>query len=295
MAVDVLRFGREGAAQLVEALCEWTPRDGYLTTVHAGDVGWLLRLDDADLSNGLVAVVDGAQTVAVGLLVGSFFRPTIRPDRLQDCEVAMALVAVLDELPSHADADTDATSQSAYRALLCAQGWQLDPDAWVLLHRPLSAADGAHSDELSAPLRSDVDIADRVRVQTGAFTSSTFTVARWRQMAAGPGFDPALEYLRRNADGVAVAAATGWSAGKGKVGILEPVGTDRAHAGHGHGKAVSMAVIAALARGGASAVTVFTPASNAAAVKTYERCGLRQVELVHALHRPAARPAVPVG
>ncbi len=231
--------------------------------------------------------------MAVGLVEGTSFRPTIRPDRLQDRAVAEALASIVDAMPIGFDADTDASSGSIFRAVLCARGWCLDPQAWVLLYRPLSAACGVHTDDLSAPLHSGADIAARVHVQTAAFDRSTFTVARWRQMAAAPGFDPAFEYLRRDAAGVPVAAAPGWSAGVGKVAILEPVGTDGEHTGKGHGKAVSLAVIAALARAGASGVTVCTPTFNVAAVRTYEACGLRQVELLHSLRRPAVRNAEP--
>jgi len=287
MAVTVERYGRDGAPRLIEALRSWAPPGGYLATIHAGDVGWHLRFDDADLDGTIVAALDQDEPVAVGLLEGSTFRPTIRPDRIHDRDVAAALAGVLQGLPADAEAYTDAGSESVFRALLSADGWAIDPDPWVLLYRPLATADGDHDDPLSRPLKSDADIADRVQVQRSAFARSTFTVARWRQMAAGPGFDPAFDFLRRDDDGTPVAAATGWMAGAGRAAILEPVGTDRAHGRRGHGRAVSMAVISALARAGASGVTVCTPASNRAAVATYESCGLRQVELMHALRRPA--------
>lgn len=64
-----------------------------------GDVGWHLRLDDADLRGTLVAVVDGGETVAVGILDGSSFRSTVKPTRLQDRVVADALVSVVVEGP----------------------------------------------------------------------------------------------------------------------------------------------------------------------------------------------------
>ena len=47
--------------------------------------------------------------------------------------------------------------------------------------------------------------------------------------------------------------------------------------------------MAALARAGASAVRVATPASNTAAVAAYESCGLRHVEWSTALVRPEPR------
>lgn len=288
MAVTVERYGRDGAPRLVEALQSWAPPGGYFASIHAGDLGWHLRLDDADVHGTFVAVLDDDEPVAIGLLEGSTFRPTIRPDRLHDLDVAAALGDVLRALPADKDAYTDASSESVFRAMLSGEGWELDLDAWPLFYRPLSAADGEHDDPLSHALASAADIADRVAVQRSAFTNSTFTVERWHQMAAGPGFDPAFEFLRRDGDGTPVAAATGWMAGRGKVAILEPVGTNPAYAGRGHGRAVCQAVIAALARGGASGVTVCTPLTNVAAVRAYEACGLRQVELMHALRRPAS-------
>ncbi len=44
--------------------------------------------------------------------------------------------------------------------------------------------------------------------------------------------------------------------------------------------------MAALASAGASGVRVLTPASNAAAVATYESCGLRQVDWTTAVKAP---------
>jgi ribosomal protein S18 acetylase RimI-like enzyme len=171
------------------------------------------------------------------------------------------------------------------RTVLSSRGWTVDTDAWTVLYRPLSAADAADDDPLSRPLADDGDIADRVEVQRSAFEGSTFTVQRWHQMAAGPRYDTALDLLRRADDGTPVAAATGWSAGTGRCGILEPVAAHPDSAGHGHGRAVSRAVIAALARAGASGVAVHTPMSNTGAVRAYEACGLRQVELTTDLVR----------
>lgn len=290
MTVAVETVPPAGAGELICALKEWAPPRCYVTGLHAGDVGWQLRMSDPDDDGGFVAVRDTGELVAVALHDSpSAFRPLVRPDRIFDSAVAEALAAYVEGMPHDADAYTDAVTGSAYRSLLSAAGWQLDPDPWVVLYRALSAVDGQFADALCSTLATEQDVIDRVGVQRAAFAGSTFTVQRWHQMAAGPGFDPAYEYLRRSAAGAPVAAATGWSAGPGKCGILEPVGTHPDHAGVGHGKAVSMAAIAALARGGASGVTVHTPASNEAAVRTYESCGLRQVEITRALMRPAVR------
>jgi GNAT superfamily N-acetyltransferase len=169
--------------------------------------------------------------------------------------------------------------------VLSARGWEVDPDPWAVLFRPVTSADKEHHDPLTSTLETDDDIADRVAVQFAAFQHSTFTVTRWHQMASGPGYDKRFDLLRRDHSGAPVAGATGWLAQAGRVGILEPVGTHRDHVGAGHGKAVSLAVIAALARAGASGVNVQTPMSNAAALATYQACGLRVVDRVHAMVR----------
>ncbi|WP_229871995.1 GNAT family N-acetyltransferase, partial [Streptomyces longisporoflavus] len=71
----------------------------------------------------------------------------------------------------------------------------------------------------------------------------------------------------------AVAAATVWSAGPGKPGLLEPVGVHADHRGHGYGTAISVAAAAALRELGASSALVSTPSSNTAAVATYKAAG----------------------
>jgi GNAT superfamily N-acetyltransferase len=289
MALTVERGGRELAATAVAALAAWTPRHAPATTLHAGDVGWHLRHDDADLDETLVVVRDGSEITAVALSESGALRPTVRPDHADDDLLAAAVGEVALSLAERA-ADSSAPSEfscdtpphSALRAWLVAHGWSVDPDPWALVFRPLSAADADVGAGLAAPVATDDDVRERVVVQVNAFERSTFTVHRWHQMAAGPAYRRDLDLLRRD-DGVAVAGATAWTAGPGRVGILEPVGTHREHIGRGHGRAVTLAAIGALARAGASGVAVQTPLSNAAAVRTYESCGLRTIDHLHSL------------
>ncbi|MBA3309963.1 MAG: GNAT family N-acetyltransferase [Nocardioidaceae bacterium] len=288
MTLSVHRMSRDEAGQIIDALCDWAPLSTYTGHLHAGDIGWLLRLDDDDVNEALHVVRDRGEIVAVVVADElSAISPAVKPDRVHDLAVAEAIAGLADNMPTTSNAYADAPPGSTLRSLLSVGGWVVDPDPWVVLYRPLGPVDAVYADPMSATLSSEDDISDRVEVQRSAFEGSTFTIGRWHQMAAGPGFDPALEYLRRNPEGLPVAAATGWSAGRGKCGILEPVGTHLDHTGAGHGKAVSMAAIAALARVGASGVTVHTPGFNAAAIRTYESCGLRQVEITHAMRRPA--------
>jgi GNAT superfamily N-acetyltransferase len=281
MNLSVEHVTRAGAGAAIDALMSWEAPGCYPTGLHAGDVGWQLRMDDDVVDRSLIMVRDGADVVAVALLdQPSLLRPALRPDRVHDLQLATVLADLAEGLDGDApSSSSEAPGGSALRTILSSRGWTVDTDAWTVLYRPLTAADAADDDGLSHPLADDDDIADRVEVQRSAFEGSTFTVQRWHQMAAGPGYDPALDLLRRADDGTPVAAATGWSAGPGRCGILEPVAAHPDSAGHGHGRAVSRAVIAALARAGASGVAVHTPLSNAGAVRAYEACGMRQVEL----------------
>jgi ribosomal protein S18 acetylase RimI-like enzyme len=287
MGHSVEHVTRAGAGAAIDALMSWEAPGCYPTGLHAGDVGWQLRMDDDVVERSLIVVRDGADVVAVAILdQPSLLRPAVRPDRVHDLQLASVLADLADGTEGTApSSSSEAPGGSALRTVLSSRGWTVDTDAWTVLYRPLSAADAADSDPLSRPLADDSDIAERVEVQRSAFEGSTFTVQRWHQMAAGPGFDPALDLLRRADDGTPVAAATGWSAGPGRCGILEPVAAHPDAAGHGHGRAVSRAVIAALARAGASGVAVHTPVSNTGAVRAYEACGLRQVELTTDLVR----------
>lgn len=273
---------------MIAALASWVPRRGYVAGLHPGDVGWHLRHDDGDLEGSMFVVRDEHDVVACAIVEPAVLRPAIRPDRADDAALAAVLADIATQRRRTGQVWSDAPSESAYRAELAARGWQLDPDPWCVLFRRLDPSDGDHHDPDCAPLDDERDVAERVAVQVGAFTNSTFTVARWHQMAAGPGFDPRLDFVRRDANGRAVAAATAWTAGRGRVGILEPVGTHADHHGSGHGTAVSRAAIAGLARAGASGVVVATPAGNEAAVRTYLACGLTVVEQLHAMASPNA-------
>jgi ribosomal protein S18 acetylase RimI-like enzyme len=151
-----------------------------------------------------------------------------------------------------------------------------ETEPWVHLYQPLSPVAGNHPD------LSEADIADRVAVQRAAFEKSTFTVARWQAMRASPAGHLCVEVLVRTPDGEAASAVTGWLAGQGKCALIEPMGTHPAHRGKGYGREALRRVGDALAARGASAVCVFTPASNTAAVALYRSVGYTVIgELRH--------------
>lgn len=285
---------RGDLAGLVDALASWETRGGHVAGLHAGDVGWHLRQPDGP---GFDHTVHGwwdadGVLVAAALLEGAVARPRVAPDRLDDPDVCRAVADAVDEIPAD-EVWTDAQPGSLLRTQLVARGWSLDPDPWLALHRDLQhrqhgapGVDGADDAVAGVtPTSGKRAVAERVAVQRAAFDGSSFTVAAWARMAAGPGFDPDLDLLARAEGGTPVAAGTAWSAGPGRPGILEPVGTSRTHRGAGHGRRVVRALAAALASKGASGVSVCTPADNTAAVALYASAGLRPVETVQALTR----------
>lgn len=102
-------------------------------------------------------------------------------------------------------------------------------------------------------------------------------------MAASELYDPRLDIVVHDKQGRAVATATAWSAGTGKCGLLEPVGTHRDHRRQDWGKAVVEAAAFALQSIGASSVAVITPQANLAAVDLYRSAGFRVLVPISAI------------
>ncbi|WP_307834280.1 GNAT family N-acetyltransferase [Paractinoplanes lichenicola] len=154
-------------------------------------------------------------------------------------------------------------------------GWDRDPDAWAVLSwtpRPVTT----RAEPVSA-----ATAADRVLVQRSAFKNSTFTLEKRQTMLQSPAAELVTDVLVRTPSGEPAAAATGWFAGAGRCGLLEPVGTHVDHRGHGYGREAVWGACASLAARGASAVAVVTPASNTAAVALYRSAGFTQLRENH--------------
>lgn len=260
---------------MVEALAAWQPVDGCGGALHPGDVGWFLRFEDEVVERSLWAWRDpDDRVVAVGLFDDpSVLRTAVAPPLLSDPVLARSMSEHADARLAEGAAYLDAPAEALLRSLLVADGWALDEDAWVLLYRGLGGQDAAVVAPGVAPVAGNAR--ERVDVQRAAFAGSTFTLDRWRLMAAGPGYDGRLDLVARDEDGVAVAGGTAWSAGPGRCGLLEPVGARRDRSRQGHGRRVVSAACAALARLGACGVAVWTPKSNVAALGLYRSAGLR--------------------
>jgi ribosomal protein S18 acetylase RimI-like enzyme len=129
-------------------------------------------------------------------------------------------------------------------------------------------------------------VAHRVAVQRAAFPGSTFTVERWRSMAAAPAYRRGRCLVAYDPDDRPVAAVTVWSAGEGRPGLLEPMGVHRDHRGRGYGGSVCLAAAAALRRMGSSSATVCTRSANTGGVATYASAGFRRLPDVTDFRRP---------
>ncbi len=284
MSLTHERGGRDLAAACAPVLDAWTGALPFVAALHSGDVGWHLRNDDESLRGAFRVWRADGEPVAFALVDDDVLRTALAPGRLA-CEAVAAEVARDLGGIEH----VDAPAGSALRHHLLARGWAADPAPWVLLHKDLDGDDADRHDPDSRTLDGAADVEGRVAVQRSAFSpGSSFTVDLWRTMAAGPTYDPRFEMVTFTPDGRPAAAATGWFAGPGRCAIFEPVGTHRDHRRQGYGRRVNRAVMAALARAGASGIRVHTPAANVAAVATYRACGLRPVDLTSDLVRVAA-------
>lgn len=268
-------------------LRDWEPPGGCGGTLQAGDLGWKLRFGPVAAAESLTVWRAPAGEIAVVMCRDSpsdwWF--AMDPALAADWSLAEALVRWTSSIaPATAIAIDGPGVPAVWRQALVANGFEATTDAWAHLWRPLSAADAVNVPGVES-IMGEQAIADRVAVQRAAFANSTFTVEKWHAMAEGPSFRSEFDLLARDEAGAPVAAATVWLPGKGKCGLLEPMGTHPDHRRQGHGRRVIAAACAALARAGASGVCVATPESNAAAVALYRSAGFRRIGLLSAMVR----------
>lgn len=274
--------------EVVGALGEWQ-HDGAAPQLHPGDLGWFWRFG-ADATAAAVHTWrrDGC-LLAVGLLDGpGVLRLAIAPDAWQDAELASRIT---DDVTDPARGvlpvgrvNVEAPGGALLRELLAERGWA-DGEPWTPLRRDLAdpVPDPGLRIEVIGPGQADV----RAAVQQASFAGSTFTAERWHVMASGVPYEAARCLVGYDEHDRAVAAATVWSAGPGRPGLLEPVGVHRDHRGRGHGTAITLSAAAALRELGSSSAVVCTPSSNVAAVATYESAGLQRLPAVPDKCRPA--------
>ncbi|MCX5205467.1 GNAT family N-acetyltransferase [Streptomyces sp. NBC_00237] len=266
--------GVDGLTGVVDALRAWQD-DHTPLQLHPGDLGWAWALGAERLAASVRTWSVDGRIIAVGYLDGpDVLRLTTAPDLRQDDALARQLLADFDDpergvLPP-GEIGLEIPNGALLREVLLEAGWNPD-EPWTPLRRDLSepVKDSGLRIEVAGPQTAGV----RTAVHRSAFGGQKFTEEVWHVLAAGPVYADARCLIGYDDQDNAVAAATVWSAGPGKPGLLEPMGVHADHRGHGYGTAISVAAAAALRDMGASSALVSTPSSNAAAVATYRAAG----------------------
>jgi ribosomal protein S18 acetylase RimI-like enzyme len=280
--------GAAGLDEVVDALRGWQ-REGAPFQLHPGDLGWFRRFGAEAAAAAVRTWSRDGRLLAVGLLDGpDLLRLTTAPDVRQDPELARRMAEDVTDpgrgvLPA-GKVNVEAPKDALLQDLLAAAGWKAD-EPWTPLHRDLAEPVqglGVRVETVGPELAGV-----RTAVQREAFAGSTFTDERWHDMAAGSAYADARCLVAFDDRGEAVAAATVWSAGPGRPGLLEPMGVHRDHRSLGHGKAITIAAAAALREMGSSSALVCTPSANVAAVATYASSGFEPLPEVRDRYREA--------
>ncbi len=279
----------DALSEIVEAVATW-PQTGGPVQLHPGDLGWNASLGAQELAGALRVWERDGQILAVGMVDddSGLIRMALAPSVDDDAPFAAQLLADLSD-PVGGVRAVEARSGAAFRELLSRSGWVAD-ESWTPLSRELlePVEDcGLSIETIDADTVRDRIVEDRVAVQQAAFPNSTFSLERWHAMAAAPPYSQARCLVGYDSDGNAVASVTVWSAGKGRPGLLEPLGVHRDHRGRGHGRAISVAAAAALREMGSSSATVCTPSGNAGGVAAYVSAGFRRLPDVTDFRRTA--------
>jgi len=270
----------------VQALRDWQ-QDGEVVQLHPGDLGWYSRLGPEDTIDAIRTWNRGSKVVAVGLLDGhDILRLAINPDVAGDAELASTMADDVTQPEKKVLPDGTVTienrSGNLLRNKLIERGWEVG-ESWTSLKRDLSkpVEDSGLRVEIVGPEQAQT----RATVQRAAFDNSTFTEEKWHAMAAGLPYKDARCLIGYDDHDNPVAIATVWSAGKGKPGLIEPLGVDQNHRRKGYGRAITLAAAAALQEMGASSATVCTDSANVGAVNTYKSAGFKALPNVEDLTR----------
>jgi ribosomal protein S18 acetylase RimI-like enzyme len=273
--IELETTGTGDLEDVITALREWQSDDAPFQ-LHPGDLGWAWRLGEDELAAALRTWTSDGRIVAIGFLDGSdLLRLTVAPDRRSDPELAMRLVDDLGNpdrgiLPT-GNAYVEAPTGLLVRDRLAEFGWTIG-DPWTPLVRDLAAPVDVPDVrvEVIGPDRAHV----RVALQRAAFENSKMTIEKWHAMADGIPYSDARCLVAYSEQGDPVGAITVWSAGRGRPGLIEPMGVDPEFRGHGYGTAVTAAGAQVLRQLGASSAMVCTASAKVGAVATYKAAGL---------------------
>jgi len=266
---------------VLEVLREWQVPDAPFQ-LHPGDVGWFWRTGAETTAASIRTWSRDGEHAAVGLLDGAdLLRLAIAPDLQQDEGLAAQVVADVGQpdrgvLPD-GEVYVELPVGAHVRDALGRVGWGSD-EPWTVLRRDLS--DPVEDPGLRvavvgpelAPAWSEVH-----RAAFGTPLTAEAITERWHTLAGGPAFEEARCLLGFDEHDNPVASIIAWSAGPGRVGLIEPMGAHPDHRGRGHGRAITVAAAAALQEMGACAAAVATTTSNVGGVATYRSAGYAEI------------------
>lgn len=166
--------------------------------------------------------------------------------------------------------------------MLLGESWALD-EPWTPLHHDLSdplpdtlVTRAGLTIEVVRPDRADA----WMEVHWSAFKGTPFGDAErrdvvdwWSTMMEGPFAQRGRSLAALDSSGRAVAIAGVWSAGRGRLGLVEPMGVHRDHRGKGYGAAICEAAATALRQMGSSTAIVCAETSNTGPLATYAAAG----------------------
>ncbi len=234
--------GVDGLSAIVGVLRTWQ-HDGAPIQLHPGDLGWFWRSGAEATAAAVRTWSHDGHFLALGLLDGpTLLRLAVAPDAQRSEELAQQLVADVTRpdrgvLPPGTVA-VESPPGALVDDLLGEDGWSAD-EPWTLLRRDLSQP--VDEPGLRIVVVGTEQTPVWSAVQRSAFGGSMLTDeaarTRWDALAAGLPFADARCLVGYDDEDTAVAVVTVWSAGPGRYGVIEPMGTHPEHRGRGHGTA----------------------------------------------------------
>ena len=263
---------------VIHTLREWQ-RDTAPIQLHPGDLGWYWQFGAEAMAAALRAWSRDGKILGIGFLDGpEVLRLTVAPQVWREEELAHQVVADLSEpqrgvLPA-GKVSVETPDGTRVQDVLSEVGWSAG-EPWTPLRRDLT--EPMERTGLRIEVIEPGHEAEFTAVHRSAWDSPRFTDELWRTMARGLPYTDARCLLGHDDQGVAVAGVTVWSAGRGRPGLLEPMGVHAEHRGHGYGTMICIAAAAELKEMGSSAALVCTLSSLTGAVATYKSAGFRQL------------------
>lgn len=278
VAIELSTPGVGQLGDVVDALRDWQREDSPIQ-LHPGDLGWYWQFGAKAVAGAVRTWSRDGQRLAIGFLDGpDVLRMTVAPQVWCQEELAHRVVADVCEpkrgvLPA-GKVSVETPNGTRVQELLSDVGWSAG-EPWTPLRRDLRVP--VEPTGLRIEVVGSGQESEFTAVHRSAWGSPRFTDEVWRAMAAGSPYTEARCLLAYDAQGVAVAGATVWSAGPGKPGLIEPMGVHAEHRRRGYGAAICVAAAAELKKLGSSSALVCTPSSLTAAVATYTSAGYQQL------------------